>query len=105
MVIGSRSHKSEHDERLCRRSTKPMVLLHMWPRGLSKFCLIADGQAHTSTIWFDYGMGHRGGAAVLENAGGVVLRYENGERLIYNKENLLNPWFVAGCTDYVKEVV
>ncbi len=107
LVIGSRSHKSEHDEQLMQALNKTYGSVTYVATGSSlKFCLIADGQAHVyprfgSTMEWDIAAGQ----AVLENAGGVVLRYENGERLIYNKENLLNPWFVAGCADYVKEVV
>jgi 3'(2'), 5'-bisphosphate nucleotidase len=32
---------------------------------------------------------------VLEAAGGKVISNETGEPLKYNKENLLNPYFVA----------
>jgi 3'(2'), 5'-bisphosphate nucleotidase len=35
------------------------------------------------------------GQAVLEAAGGEVIRHDTNEPLRYNKENLLNPWFIA----------
>ena len=35
------------------------------------------------------------GQAIVENAGGRVYQYDTQDALIYNKENLLNPWFVA----------
>jgi 3'(2'), 5'-bisphosphate nucleotidase len=35
------------------------------------------------------------GQAIVENAGGKVFQFDTREPLIYNKENLLNPWFVV----------
>jgi 3'(2'), 5'-bisphosphate nucleotidase len=33
------------------------------------------------------------GHIIAECAGAQVFRADNGEPLLYNKENLLNPWF------------
>ena len=35
------------------------------------------------------------GQAVVESCGGKVYQYHTEEPLVYNKENLLNPWFVV----------
>jgi 3'(2'), 5'-bisphosphate nucleotidase len=35
------------------------------------------------------------GQAIVECSGGKVYQYDTTEPLKYNKENLLNPWFVA----------
>jgi 3'(2'), 5'-bisphosphate nucleotidase len=35
------------------------------------------------------------GQAVVECSGGKVYRYDTEEPLDYNKENLLNPWFLV----------
>ncbi|MEE9613625.1 MAG: inositol monophosphatase family protein, partial [Thermodesulfobacteriota bacterium] len=35
------------------------------------------------------------GQAVVENAGGTVIEMETGEPLRYNREDLLNPWFMV----------
>jgi 3'(2'), 5'-bisphosphate nucleotidase len=35
------------------------------------------------------------GQAILEALGGSVIHAETGEALRYNKENLLNPFFIA----------
>lgn len=35
------------------------------------------------------------GQAIAENAGAQVLCYDNDEPLVYNKENLRNPWFIV----------
>ena len=61
-----------------------------------KFCLVAEGRANIyprtgPTMEWDTAAGQ----AIAENAGGKVLQYDTDEPLIYNKENLLNPWFVV----------
>jgi 3'(2'), 5'-bisphosphate nucleotidase len=35
------------------------------------------------------------GQAILESLGGNVINVETGKPLEYNKENLLNPFFIA----------
>ncbi len=61
-----------------------------------KFCLIAEGNAHiyprlAPTMEWDTAAGH----AVLKYAGGNIWQYDSGLELLYNKKNLLNPWFIA----------
>jgi 3'(2'), 5'-bisphosphate nucleotidase len=61
-----------------------------------KLCLIADGSADLyprlggSTEW-DIAAGQ----AVVEAAGGQVVSLEDGLALRYNKQDLLNPKFLA----------
>jgi len=60
-----------------------------------KFCRIAEGQAHIyprlgPTCEWDTGAAH----AVLSAAGGKVETLE-GQPLVYGKEDVLNPFFVA----------
>ncbi len=65
-------------------------------RGSSlKFCMVAEGKADIyyrsgPTMEWDTGAGQ----AVLESAGGAMLR-EDGERFHYNKKELLNPGFAC----------
>jgi 3'(2'), 5'-bisphosphate nucleotidase len=33
--------------------------------------------------------------AIVKYAGKNIFQFENNEPLVYNKENLLNPWFVV----------
>ena len=33
------------------------------------------------------------GQAIAQAAGAEVVEFHSGEPLLYNKENLLNPWF------------
>ena len=61
-----------------------------------KFCLVAEGTADVyprfaPTMEWDTAAGQ----AIVEQAGGAVIQYETGGPLRYNKENLLNPWFIV----------
>jgi 3'(2'), 5'-bisphosphate nucleotidase len=63
-----------------------------------KFCMLAEGKAHLyyrsgPTMEWDTAAGQ----AVLEAAGGYV--FTDKKRFVYNKENLLNPGFVASSFD------
>ena len=67
------------------------------PAGSSlKICKVAEGLAHVyprlgPTMEWDTAAGQ----AIAENAGRSLINYETGQPLLYNKENLLNPWFVV----------
>ena len=61
-----------------------------------KFCLVAEGKAdyyprYAPTMEWDTGAGQ----AIVEVAGGEVIRYEDNERFDYNREDLLNCWFLV----------
>jgi 3'(2'), 5'-bisphosphate nucleotidase len=61
-----------------------------------KFFDLATGKADTyprfaPTMEWDIAAGQ----AILEALGGTVLHAETGQPLIYNKENLTNPYFIA----------
>ena len=61
-----------------------------------KFCLVATGEAHLyprlgRTMEWDTGAGH----AVLEAAGGAVVRFKDEEPLRYGKPGRDNPHFIA----------
>ena len=61
-----------------------------------KFCLVAEGAADQyprlgPTMEWDTAAGQ----AIVEGAGGRVVEYDGGTPLRYNKEDLLNPWFVV----------
>lgn len=91
-VIGSRSHTSpEMDAFMAELGEHEFVAA-----GSSlKFCRIAEGAADlyprfVPTMEWDTAAGH----AVLVAAGGNVRRADGGP-FNYNKENLLNPFFIA----------
>jgi 3'(2'), 5'-bisphosphate nucleotidase len=61
-----------------------------------KFCLVADGQAsyyprYAPTMEWDTAAGH----AICNAVGVEVYSLETDAPLKYNKENLLNPWFIV----------
>ena len=61
-----------------------------------KLCCIAEGKADIyprlgPTSEWDIAAAQ----CVVEEAGGTVLEYENNNQLSYNKENILNPFFIV----------
>lgn len=96
-VAVSRSHQTpethEHIESL--RITHPN--LEIIEQGSSyKFCLLAEGSVDyyirtTSTSEWDTAAGE----LILAESGGTTTSYPTGEPLLYNKESLDNPWFIA----------
>ena len=61
-----------------------------------KLCCIAEGKADIyprlgPTSEWDIGAAQ----CIVEQAGGTVLEYETNKRLKYNKENILNPFFIV----------
>jgi len=97
-VIGSRSHMSGETEEFINKLRSKYSSVDFVSAGSSlKFCLIAEGKADiyprfAPTMEWDTGAGQ----AVVEQAGGGVLRWPEMTPLEYNKESLVNPWFVAG---------
>lgn len=99
-VMTSRSHLSPETAdylEAVRRDRPDMVTIQS---GSSlKICLVAEGLADEyprlgPTMEWDTAAAH----AVLKEAGGRMLRWDDGESIKYNKEDLHNPWFVAkGC--------
>jgi len=63
-----------------------------------KLCCIADGKADIyprlgPTSEWDIGAAQ----CIVEQAGGSVLEYTSNNRLRYNKENILNPFFIVSA--------
>ena len=61
-----------------------------------KFCLVAEGRADVyprfaPTMEWDTAAGQ----AICEAVGLEVISKETDKPLLYNKENLLNPWFIV----------
>jgi len=91
-VVMSRSHPSPDLEAYL----KDIKVAEAMPVGSSlKLCVVAEGLADLyprlgPTMEWDTAAGH----AVVEAAGGTV-EQPNGEALMYNKQNLLNPYFIV----------
>ncbi len=92
-LVCSRSHLNEATEAFVSKFKNPDLV----SQGSSlKFIILAKGSAHiyprlAPTMEWDTGAAQ----IVLEEAGGKVINDETKEPLQYNKENLLNPYFVA----------
>ncbi|MBW2474539.1 MAG: 3'(2'),5'-bisphosphate nucleotidase CysQ [Deltaproteobacteria bacterium] len=91
-VVMSRSHPSHELETYLQEVNVAEAL----PVGSSlKLCVVAEGKADLyprlgPTMEWDTAAGH----AVVEAAGGTVTQVD-GAPLRYNKENLLNPYFIV----------
>lgn len=96
-VVGSRSHLSSETTDYILNLQKTQPELDFVSIGSSlKMCLVAEGKAHVyprfgPTMEWDTAAGQ----AIVEIAGGKVLQADSGEPVLYNKPDLLNPWFVA----------
>ncbi|MFO7613326.1 MAG: 3'(2'),5'-bisphosphate nucleotidase CysQ [Bacteroidales bacterium] len=97
-VVASRSHLSDETIHFIDELKKETPEIDFVSVGSSlKLCLIAEGKADLyprfgPTMEWDTAAGH----ALVEISGGYLKRADNGNPLDYNKENLLNPWFIAG---------
>ena len=94
-VVASKSHLSAETQNFINSlDTKEIVQVS---KGSSlKLCMVAEGVADiyprlAPTMEWDTAAAH---AIVLE-AGKKVYQYHNEKPVVYNKENLLNPWFVV----------
>jgi 3'(2'), 5'-bisphosphate nucleotidase len=96
-AVASRSHISEETEEFIKELEAKHGEVEVVSSGSSlKFCLVAEGEAdyyprYAPTMEWDTGAGQ----AIVEAAGGKVTRYEDDERFYYNREDLLNGWFLV----------
>lgn len=96
-VVASRSHMSEETETFIAALKKDGSEVDVISAGSSlKFCLVAEGKADyyprfAPTMEWDTGAGQ----AIVEAAGGKVIRHQDNKRFYYNRENLRNDWFLA----------
>ncbi|EDQ06281.1 3'(2'),5'-bisphosphate nucleotidase CysQ [Sulfitobacter indolifex] len=93
MVVASKSHRDQAtDDYIGKYGVRDMT-----SAGSSlKFCLVATGEADLyprlgRTMEWDTAAGH----AVLNGAGGAVVRFDDLTPLTYGKEDFANPYFIA----------
>jgi len=95
-VVGSRSHLNE-DTRTFISEIEKEKSVEIVSKGSSlKFCLVAEGDAHlyprfAPTMEWDTAAGH----AICNAVGVQVIDQTTQRPLQYNKENLLNPYFLV----------
>lgn len=97
MVVASKSHRDQAtDDYIGKYAVKDMK-----SAGSSlKFCLVATGEADIyprlgRTMEWDTAAGH----AVLNGAGGAVVRFDDQTPLLYGKTDFANPFFIAYAPD------
>ncbi len=96
-VVASRSHLTPEVEAFVEGLRKQGKDVEFLSAGSSlKMCLVAEGSADVyprfgPTMEWDTGAAH----AVAVAAGKQVLNAETRRPLVYNKENLLNPFFIV----------
>jgi len=92
-VVSSRSYLNQETKDFMAGFDEAVLV----PRGSSlKLLMLAEGLADFyprlgPTMEWDIAAAQ----IILEEAGGKVQQYEKKERLVYYKENLLNPYFIA----------
>jgi len=97
-IVASRSHRSDKTNDLIHELEKKHADFRVITKGSSlKLCMIAEGEADlyprfAPTSEWDIAAGH----AIVKATGGRIYQAQIPDKeLIYNKEDLLNPWFVA----------
>jgi len=94
-VVGSRSHMNKDTKSFVNSLKNNFDEVEIVSKGSSlKFCLVAEGKANiyprfAPTMEWDTAAGQ----AICEAVGLNVISKETNKPLLYNKENLLNPWF------------
>lgn len=92
-IVASRSHLNDETKKILSELNHPEIV----SKGSSlKFLIIAEGKAHfyprlAPTMEWDTGAAQ----IILEESGGAVVQFTSRASLSYNKENLLNPYFLA----------
>lgn len=96
-VVGSRSHMDERTMAFIDTMRQEHPVLEILQRGSSlKICMVASGEADIyprfgPTMEWDTAAGH----AIALAAGKRMMKADEKGDLAYNKENLLNPFFIV----------
>ena len=96
-VVASKSHLSEETQAFIDEVAKGTESIEQVSKGSSlKLVMIAEGSADiyprlAPTMEWDTAAAD----AVVREAGKMTYQFENNSALVYNKENLLNPWFIV----------
>ncbi|NND64112.1 MAG: 3'(2'),5'-bisphosphate nucleotidase CysQ [Flavobacteriaceae bacterium] len=95
-VVGSRSHLNDDTKDFISEIEKNKQVEIVSKGSSLKFCLVAEGNAHVyprfaPTMEWDTAAGH----AICKATGISVIDQSTNKPLRYNKENLLNPYFLV----------
>jgi 3'(2'), 5'-bisphosphate nucleotidase len=96
-IVASRSHMSPETETYVQEMRDNHGEVHLISKGSSlKLCMVAEGTADcyprfAPTMEWDTAAGQ----AICEHAGFNVLDWKTKENMLYNREQLLNNWFLV----------
>ncbi len=96
-IVGSRSHMSLETEQFIAEKRRQYGKIDILSIGSSlKICMVAEGKAdayprYAPTMEWDTAAGH----AIARFAGFTIKQYNTSQEIKYNKEKLLNPWFLV----------
>ncbi|WP_282030618.1 3'(2'),5'-bisphosphate nucleotidase CysQ [Winogradskyella eximia] len=96
-VVASRSHMSPETETYVSEMREKHGDVNLISKGSSlKLCMVAEGQADcyprfAPTMEWDTAAGQ----AICEHAGFEVIDWSTKERMLYNRKELLNNWFLV----------
>ncbi len=97
MVVASRSHFNEDTENFINKLKTKFNSIDFVSKGSSlKLCLVAEGVADiyprfAPTMEWDTAAGH----AIIKHSGNVMTQKDEKTPVVYNKQDLLNPWFIV----------
>jgi 3'(2'), 5'-bisphosphate nucleotidase len=97
VVVASKSHMNQETEHFIQQIRQYYSTIQTEHYGSSlKLCMIAEGSADIyprmgPTMEWDTAASQ----AIVEAVGYSVIQYPGGSRMSYNKENLLNPFFIV----------
>lgn len=96
-IVASRSHMSTETEDYVNEMRQKHGNVKLISKGSSlKLCMVAEGQADcyprfAPTMEWDTAAGQ----AICEHAGFEVMDWETQKRMLYNRKELLNNWFLV----------
>ena len=99
-VVASRSHMSEETKQHIQKIKKSKGDINLISSGSSlKMCLVAEGKADeyprfAPTMEWDTAAGH----CICQQSGYDLIDLKTNRTMLYNRENLLNNWFLIKKT-------
>ena len=96
-IVASRSHMSQETELYVEEMRAKHGEVNLISKGSSlKLCMVADGSADcyprfAPTMEWDTAAGQ----AICEHSGFNVLDWNTKEKMLYNRKQLLNDWFIV----------
>lgn len=96
-IVASRSHMSKDTENFIHSAKKKHLKINLISKGSSlKLCMVAEGSADcyprfAPTMEWDTAAGQ----AICEYAGFKVVDLKSKKKMLYNRKELLNNWFLV----------